>query len=129
MKRAEIATKWWVINSSLYATETSNLLLRAKASHEVEWISKVDELSDGNFAVIKWSAEDIKGDKLLSLLEVNKYEQGCIYLRAIIPAVLKLQKPFASILRVICLSVIRRNGDKTADQSRCCAARKETLWG
>jgi len=68
LKRAEIATKWWVINSSLYATETSNLLLRAKASHEVEWISKVDELSDGNFAVIKWSAEDIKGDKLLSLL-------------------------------------------------------------
>lgn len=68
LKRAEIAAKWWVINSSLYAAETSNQLLRAKASHEIEWINKVDELSYGKFAVIKWSAEDVKGDGLLSLL-------------------------------------------------------------
>lgn len=68
LKRAEIATKWWVINSSLYATETSNQLLKSKASHEVEWINKVDELSHGHFAVIKWSAEDVKGSNLLSLL-------------------------------------------------------------
>lgn len=68
LKRAGIATKWWIINSSLYATETSNLLLRAKASHEIEWINKADELSHGNFAVIKWSAEDVKGSNLLSLL-------------------------------------------------------------
>ncbi len=67
LKRAEIATKWWVINSSLYATETSNQLLKAKASHEVEWINKVDELSHGHFAVICWSAEDIRGKKLLEL--------------------------------------------------------------
>ncbi len=67
LKRAEIATKWWVINSSLYATETSNLLLRAKASHEIEWINKVDELSHGNFAVIRWRAEDIRDEKLLEL--------------------------------------------------------------
>lgn len=67
LKRAEIATKWWVINSSLYATETSNQLLKAKASHEVEWITKVDELSHGDFAVIRWSAEDIRGEKLLEL--------------------------------------------------------------
>lgn len=67
LKRAEIATKWWVINSSLYATETSNQLLKAKASHEVEWINKVDELSQGHFAVIRWSAEDIRGEKLLAL--------------------------------------------------------------
>ena len=67
LKRAGIAAKWWVINSSLYATETSNQLLKAKASHEIEWINKVDELSNGHFALIKWSAEDIKGDKLLEL--------------------------------------------------------------
>ena len=67
LKRAEIATKWWVINSSLYATETSNQLLKAKASHEIEWINKVDELSHGHFAVISWSAEDIRGEKLLEL--------------------------------------------------------------
>lgn len=68
LNRAGIATKWWVINSSLHATETSNQLLKAKASHEVEWINKVDELSHNNFAIIKWSAEDIRGDKLLLLL-------------------------------------------------------------
>ncbi|MGL6198805.1 MAG: arsenical pump-driving ATPase [Lachnospiraceae bacterium] len=65
--RAGIATKWWVINSSLYAADTSNPLLKAKASHETEWINKVDELSDGHFAVIKWSAEDITGSKLLTI--------------------------------------------------------------
>lgn len=67
LKRAEIATKWWVINSSLYATETSNQLLKAKASHEIEWINKVDEISHGHFAVIRWSAEDMRGEKLLAL--------------------------------------------------------------
>ncbi|WMC92349.1 arsenical pump-driving ATPase [Kineothrix sp. MB12-C1] len=68
LERAGIATKWWVINSSLYAAETTNQLLMAKANHEIGWIHKVDELSYGNFAVIKWSAEDVKGGRLLSLL-------------------------------------------------------------
>ena len=67
LKRAGLATKWWVVNSSLYATDTTNRFLKAKATHEVEWINKVDELSHGHFVVIKWSAEDIKGDKLLNL--------------------------------------------------------------
>lgn len=67
LKRAGIATKWWVINSSLYRTGTTNKLLSAKASNEIEWINKVDEHADGNFAVIKWSSEEIKGEKLLEL--------------------------------------------------------------
>jgi arsenite-transporting ATPase len=66
LKRAGIATKWWVIDSSLYAANTSDELLKAKASHEVEWINKVDERSGGNFAVVRWIAEDIKGDALLT---------------------------------------------------------------
>ena len=64
---ADIATKWWVINSSLYQTDTPNRLLAAKASHEIEWINKVDEHFKGNFAVIAWSADEIKGEKLLDL--------------------------------------------------------------
>ncbi len=67
LKRAGIATKWWVINSSLYHTGTTNKLLSAKASNEIEWINKVDKHSEGNFAVIAWSADEIKGDKLLTL--------------------------------------------------------------
>lgn len=67
LKRAGIATRWWVINSSLYATDTSNQLLKAKASHEIEWINKVDEHAHGDFAVIKWSPKEVKGDLLLQL--------------------------------------------------------------
>lgn len=67
LKRADIATKWWIINSSLYHTSTTNQLLSAKSSNEIEWINKVDEHSDGNFAVIAWRADEIKGDKLLTL--------------------------------------------------------------
>lgn len=67
LKRAGIPTKWWIINSSLYHTGTTNLLLSAKASNEIEWINRVDKHADGNFAVIAWSADEIKGDKLLTL--------------------------------------------------------------
>jgi arsenite-activated ATPase ArsA len=59
LKRADIATKWWVINSSLYRTGTTNKLLSVKASNEIEWINKVDEHTIGNFAVIEWQAEEI----------------------------------------------------------------------
>jgi len=67
LKRASIETKWWVINSSFYRTGTTNQILSAKVSNEIEWINKVDEHSKGNFAVIAWSAEEIEGDKLLTI--------------------------------------------------------------
>jgi len=68
LKRANINTKWWVINSSLYSTKTTNKMLSAKASNEIEWINKVDAHAIGKFAVINWSADEIKGDKLNELL-------------------------------------------------------------
>lgn len=67
LKRAEIITRWWVINSSMYAAETANTLLKAKASHEITWINKIDAHTKGNFALIKWSAEDITASKLLEI--------------------------------------------------------------
>lgn len=67
LKRAGIATKWWVINASLYRTGTTNRLLAAKASHEIEWINKVNQHANGHFAVIAWSAADIKDELLLTL--------------------------------------------------------------
>ena len=69
LKRADIATKWWVINSSLYHTHTTNKLLAAKASNEIRWINKVAEHSNGNFAVIPWNADEVKGDKLKELIQ------------------------------------------------------------
>lgn len=68
LKRAKIAAKWWVINSSLYHTGTTNQMLSAKASNEIEWINKVDTHAKGNFAIIAWSPAEIKGDKLNDLL-------------------------------------------------------------
>jgi len=69
LKRANIATKWWIINSSIYQTKTKNQMLAAKASNEVEWINRVDEHTNGKFAIIDWSPYDIKGDKLKNLFE------------------------------------------------------------
>lgn len=68
LKRAGINNKWWIINSSLYQTGTTNQLLSAKASNEIEWINKVDTHTNGNFAVIPWKHEEIKGENLKALL-------------------------------------------------------------
>ena len=67
LKRAGIPAKWWVINSSLYHTKTTNTMLAAKAGNEIPWINKVDEHTDGNFALIAWNADDIRGNKLKGL--------------------------------------------------------------
>jgi arsenite-transporting ATPase len=69
LKRAGINSKWWIINASLYATETTNKTLKVKASNEIEWINKVDMHSEGNFAVIEWKADEIKGGKILDLMK------------------------------------------------------------
>jgi arsenite-transporting ATPase len=68
LKRAGIATKWWVINSSMLITGTKNRMLAAKADSEIEWINKVDEISGGNFALIGWKAGDIQGPGLRELI-------------------------------------------------------------
>lgn len=68
LKRANINTKWWVINSSFYNTRTTNRMLSAKASNEIEWINKVDAHARGKFAVLSWSPDEIKGKNLNSLL-------------------------------------------------------------
>lgn len=65
--RAQIAANWWIINQSFYQAGTTNALLKAKASNEVEWINRIDQHTGGKFALIAWSADQIKGDKLLEL--------------------------------------------------------------
>ncbi|MFL0245405.1 arsenical pump-driving ATPase [Candidatus Clostridium stratigraminis] len=67
LTRAEIHSKWWVINSSFYAANTDNAILQVKASNEVQWINKVNEISHGNFAVIEWLQDEVKGEKLENL--------------------------------------------------------------
>jgi len=69
LERADINSKWWVINSSFYAANTTNNILKVKASNEVQWINKVNEISKGNFALIEWKPGEIKGDKLYQLID------------------------------------------------------------
>ena len=69
LKRAGIKNKWWIINSSLFMTNTKSPLLKTKASSEIQWINKVDEISKGNFVVIPWKSEEIKGEELINLIK------------------------------------------------------------
>ena len=57
LKRAGIYSKWWIINSSIYKTGSTNKTLQAKANSELEWINKVDDRTDGNFTIIPWSSD------------------------------------------------------------------------
>ena len=67
LKRAGISSRWWIINSSLYLTDTKNELLKAKANHEIEWINRVDKDTNHHFALIPWHQEEIKGEALRRL--------------------------------------------------------------
>lgn len=67
LNRAGIKSRWWVINSSLYASGTTNKLLRAKANAEIRWINEIENHSKGGFALINWSPEEMKGEQLAAL--------------------------------------------------------------
>lgn len=45
LKRAEIVPQWWVINQSLYATDTKDPVLKGRAIAEEQWIQKVEGIS------------------------------------------------------------------------------------
>lgn len=68
LDRAGIHSKWWVINASFYAADTNNSILKVKANNEVEWINKVYDISNGNFAVVEWKSEEVKGEKLIDII-------------------------------------------------------------
>lgn len=67
LQRAGISAKWWVVNQSLYGTNTTNPMLAAKAAGEVEWFNRINAHAHGKFALITWSTGEIKGKRLLTL--------------------------------------------------------------
>ena len=69
LERAGIYSKWRIINSSIAKTGSTNKTLEAKANSELEWINKIDEHTDGNFTIIPWSSDEIKGSKLDKLIK------------------------------------------------------------
>jgi len=58
LRRAQIDPKWWVINQSLYATDTTDSVLKGRALSEIEWIKKVKEELASQCAVIPWLHEE-----------------------------------------------------------------------
>ncbi len=58
LKRAGIEAKWWVINQSLYATNTADAVLKGRAISEKKWIRKVDGELAEKCAIIPWLEEE-----------------------------------------------------------------------
>lgn len=70
LRRADINPKWWVINQSLYATNTTDPVLKKKALAEQEWIETVNEKLAENSALIPWFHEEKIGyDKLKDIIQ------------------------------------------------------------
>lgn len=67
LKRANINADWWVVNSSLYAADIRNDMLKAKASNEVTWINRIEKHTNGHLALIGWKTEEVKGEILETL--------------------------------------------------------------
>ncbi|WP_010652166.1 arsenical pump-driving ATPase [Oceanobacillus massiliensis] len=54
LKRADITPTWWIVNRSLYASGTTDTVLKARAVSEKQWIIKVKEELADNAALIPW---------------------------------------------------------------------------
>jgi len=65
LHRAEIHPKWWIINQSLSATDTTDPVLRGRSVSEREWIQKVHYDYANKTALIPWMSEEKIGYKKL----------------------------------------------------------------
>ncbi|MCR8968467.1 arsenical pump-driving ATPase [Facklamia sp. 7083-14-GEN3] len=57
LDRADISHSWWLINQSLVASQTTDPILKARSHNEIKWIEKVNQLSNGKFAILEWQAD------------------------------------------------------------------------
>ncbi|MFC6254061.1 arsenical pump-driving ATPase [Secundilactobacillus hailunensis] len=56
LERAKMPHKWWVVNQSMLAVNTTNSILQARAKGEMKWIDQVKAVSNGYYAVEKWQS-------------------------------------------------------------------------
>ncbi|MCW3794449.1 arsenical pump-driving ATPase [Paenibacillus sp. LS1] len=71
LQRASIPTKWWAINQSFAATDTTDPILRGRAIAERDWIKKIQTASDGHTVIIPWEPKEAVGyDSLKKWTEV-----------------------------------------------------------
>lgn len=61
LRRADITPKWWVINQSLYATETRDPVLKGRAQAEEGWIKKVTTELAEKCAIVPLMSQEITG--------------------------------------------------------------------
>ena len=60
LKRAGIPSHWWIVNQSLSTTKTTSSMLLARAQEEIQWIKKVNEISEGKFVLLPWFESESK---------------------------------------------------------------------
>lgn len=72
LKRADILPKWWVINQSLYPTETRDRILKGRAQAEEGWIQKVTTEMAENCAIVPFLSEENIGYEQLNQLNKSK---------------------------------------------------------
>nr|WP_263327794.1 arsenical pump-driving ATPase [Neobacillus sp. Marseille-Q6967] len=65
LKRADITPKWWIVNQSLYATETNDPILKGRAQAEEGWIQKVTTELAQKSAIVPLMSGETKGFKQL----------------------------------------------------------------
>ncbi|MGM0847269.1 MAG: arsenical pump-driving ATPase [Bacillota bacterium] len=68
LKRANIVPRWWLINQSLHATETTDPVLKGRAKAEAGWIKKVSSEYSEQCAIVPFMDEDESGHE-----DVSKY--------------------------------------------------------
>ncbi|MHB0861201.1 arsenical pump-driving ATPase [Paenibacillus sp. SEL3] len=72
LDRAGIPVKWWTINQSLAAAGTTDPVLNGRAQAELEWINRVNHMSDAHAVIIPWVPHEITGyEQLKALGEAN----------------------------------------------------------
>lgn len=75
LKRADITPRWWIINQSLYATETKDQILKGRAVAEVSWIQKVTTELAEKSAIVPLMSEETKGyEQLKRFMCASHYE-------------------------------------------------------
>jgi arsenite/tail-anchored protein-transporting ATPase len=72
LQRAGIVPHWWVINQSLYATHTTDPILRQRAMAEKNWIQKVQNELSNHVVVIPWLDSDKIGIEQIKQLTTGK---------------------------------------------------------
>nr|WP_252361789.1 arsenical pump-driving ATPase [Paenibacillus terrae] len=72
LDRAGIPVKWWTINQSFAAAGTIDPVLNGRAQAELEWINRVNQMSDAHAVIIPWIPHEITGyEQLKALGEAN----------------------------------------------------------